>query len=61
MFCVQVTKGHPELASAGSLQQVLVVVGGKVLEEEDDDDDEDDDDLLRTSPNFAYYNPKTSE
>ncbi|PIN91644.1 hypothetical protein AB205_0167400, partial [Aquarana catesbeiana] len=57
---LQVTKGHTELATA-SLQQVLVVVGGKVLEEEEDDDDDDDDDDAphKTTPNFAYYNPKT--
>ncbi|KAM9316462.1 kelch-like protein 30 [Gastrophryne carolinensis] len=53
----QVPKGPTDQAVA-SLQHVLVVVGGKVLEEEDDED-EDDELPIRTSPNFAYYNPKT--
>nr|DBA25950.1 TPA: hypothetical protein GDO54_010273 [Pyxicephalus adspersus] len=54
----KVTKEHRESATA-SLQQVLVVVGGKVLEEEEEDGDDDDEEQLRTTPNFAYYNPKT--
>ncbi|XP_075057822.1 kelch-like protein 30 [Mixophyes fleayi] len=55
----QMTKGCTGQTPV-SLQQVLVVVGGKVLEEEEDEDeDEEDDTPPRTSPNFAYYNPKT--
>ncbi|XP_068136771.1 kelch-like protein 30 [Hyperolius riggenbachi] len=48
----------PTEQSTASLQQVLVVVGGKVLEEEEDEDEEDEA-PLRTSPNFAFFNPKT--